>query len=95
MNDRKTFSKRVDIVNVKLVKEKSLLYKHRKIMSPNQAYEFSKQFLEEEDREKLIVISLDTKNQPISLNVASVGTLNSSLVHPREIFKVAILSNAN
>jgi len=28
------------------------------------------------------------------VNVASIGSLNNSIVHPREIFKVAVLSNA-
>lgn len=37
---------------------------------------------------------MDTKNQPIAINVVSVGTLSSSLVHPREVFKPAILSNS-
>ena len=42
-----------------------------------------------------MVICLDTKNQPINICTVSVGTLNSSLVHPREVFKTAILSNSN
>jgi len=37
---------------------------------------------------------LDTKSQPIAIHVVSVGSLNSSIIHPREIFKVAVLSNA-
>lgn len=37
---------------------------------------------------------MDTKNQPTFVNVVSIGTLNSSLVHPREVFKVAILGNS-
>ncbi|WP_369695473.1 JAB domain-containing protein [Alkalibaculum bacchi] len=43
----------------------------------------------------MISISLDAKNQPTNVSVVSIGTLNSSLCHPREIFKVAIISNAN
>jgi DNA repair protein RadC len=87
-------AKRVDIVSIKMVKESSLLYKDRKVSSPNDAYKLIKEFLECADREELIVCSLDTKNQPTTINVVSIGTLNSSLVHPREVFKVAILSNA-
>ncbi len=47
------------------------------------------------DREKFIALHLDTKNQLISYEVVSIGTLNASLVHPRELFKGAILSNAS
>ncbi len=46
------------------------------------------------DREKFIAVHLNTKNQIISYEVVSVGSLNASIVHPREVFKGAILSNA-
>jgi len=87
-------SKRVNIVSVKLVKESSLLYKERSVRSPQDGYRLLKLFLEEKDREYFIVASLDTKNQPVSINVCHIGSLNSSIVHPREVLKSAILSNA-
>lgn len=89
-----TPSKRINIVKIKMVKDSSFLYGKRKICDPFDAFELGKILLEETDREQLIVCSLDTKNQPITLNIVSVGSLNSSIVHPREIFKAAILSNA-
>ena len=46
------------------------------------------------DREAGIVLSLDSRNRPIGCHVVSIGSLSASLVHPREIFKFAILSNA-
>lgn len=87
-------AKRVNIVSIKIVREGSILYNVRKISSPSDAVELGRRFLEECDREQLIVCCLDTKNQPLSVNVASVGSLNSSIVHPREVFKVAVLSNS-
>lgn len=88
-------AKRVDTVSVKLVKEKSFLYKDRVINSPNQAYELIKEVLQDGDREILMACFLNTKNQPIAINVVSIGSLNSSIIHPREIFKVAILCNSD
>ncbi|WP_243633551.1 JAB domain-containing protein [Romboutsia ilealis] len=41
------------------------------------------------------MVSLDTKNQLVSIEVVSIGTVNSAMVHPRELFKVALLSNAS
>ena len=38
---------------------------------------------------------VDTKNKLIGLNTVSIGSLNASVVHPREVFKPAILANAN
>jgi DNA repair protein RadC len=47
------------------------------------------------DREQVIVCCLDTTHRPIGISLVSVGTLNESLVHPREVFKPAILLNAS
>ena len=87
-------AKRINIVSIKLVKESSLLYKERNIRSPEDAYKLMKHFLEDLDREAFIVISLDVKNSPLSINICHVGSLNASIVHPREVMKSAILSNA-
>ena len=46
------------------------------------------------DREQFLVCCLDAKNASIGVNVVSIGTLTLSLVHPREVFKPAILLNA-
>jgi len=40
------------------------------------------------------VIPLDGKNQVLGFHVVSVGTLTASLVHPREVYKLAVLANA-
>lgn len=87
-------SKRVEIVKIKLVRESSFLYGKRRVNCPVDAYELGKVFMEEIDREQLIVCCLDTKNQPLNVHVVSMGSLNASIIHPREIFKTAILSNA-
>lgn len=92
--ERKFPAKRINIVSLKLVKESSILYKERSVRSPEDGYQLMKLFLADKDREHFIVASLDTKNQPVSINVCHIGSLNASLVHPREVMKSAILSNA-
>ncbi|MBD7909108.1 DNA repair protein RadC [Sporosarcina sp. Sa3CUA8] len=87
-------AKRVDIVSLRMVKETSLLYKNRSIKSPEDGFHLFKQFLGELDREYFVVMCLDVKNQPTHINVCHVGTLDSILVHPREVMKTAILSNS-
>ncbi|MHB1653668.1 MAG: RadC family protein [Desulfitobacteriaceae bacterium] len=47
------------------------------------------------DREHFRVVSLTTKNHVLGISPISVGSLNSSLVHPRECFKEAIRRNSN
>lgn len=88
-------SKRVDIVSIKMIKESSFLYQNRRISSPKDVVELLREFLEGDDREQFITCCMDTKNQPTSINVVSLGTINSSLVHPREVFKTAILGNSS
>ena len=87
-------AKRINIVSIKMVKESSFLYQTRTISSPKDAYEMIKEQLEDLDREQFIIACLNTKNEPTNLSVVSVGTLNKAIIHPREVFKTAILSNA-
>jgi len=51
-------------------------------------------YLEGADREHFAAILLDTKNGIIGIHTVSIGALNTSIVHPREVFKAAILANA-
>jgi DNA repair protein RadC len=61
--------------------------------APQQVYQaFS--FLMEETKELFICLHLDGKNRIICMDLVSIGSLNQSIVHPREVFKTACLSNA-
>ncbi|MFT4303502.1 MAG: RadC family protein [Candidatus Woesearchaeota archaeon] len=51
--------------------------------------------LGDKKKEYLYALLLDTKNRVIKKELVSIGTLNSSLVHPREVFKEAIKNSAN
>ena len=88
-------AKRVDIITIQKIKERSILYPERRLSSPSGAAALFREFLETCDREKFIVAYLTTKNEPIAIETISIGTLSASLVHPREVFKGAVLSNAS
>ncbi len=45
-------------------------------------------------KEHFVVFYLDSRNQEIKREIISIGTLNESLVHPREVFEGAIKNNA-
>ena len=47
------------------------------------------------DREVVAVVNLRADLQPINVNIVSIGTLEQSLIHPRELLKSTILSNAS
>lgn len=62
----------------------------KKITSPQDIAEIFIPLLRDDNKEKFIVVCLNSANKIIKYEIISVGNLNSSVVHPREIFKVAI-----
>jgi len=51
-------------------------------------------FLQTETKEHFITLHLDVKNRILCIDRVSTGTTTNSLIHPREIFKTALLSSA-
>lgn len=84
---------KLDVISVRLVKDAPLLSEHR-IISPRDAVDVIGKELCEMDREVLCVMNLKTDGTPINCHFASVGALNQTIAHPRELFKSSILSNA-
>jgi DNA repair protein RadC len=69
-------------------------------LKPNTRYTSASQvqdtfsFLRNETKEYFIVAHLDGKNRIVAIDLSSIGSLNQSIVHPREIYKTALLSSA-
>jgi DNA repair protein RadC len=61
--------------------------------SPTNVFDFLREKIGKEKKEHFAVLCFDTRNNLI-VNDVSIGTLNASLVHPREVFNQAILNNA-
>lgn len=51
-------------------------------------------FKEWQGQEVFLILMLDGQNRPIARHLCTVGTLNQSLVHPRETFRAAVMSGA-
>ena len=66
-----------------------------KIKNAEDVYNYFKDRLEVKNKEYFYALFLDTKNRVIGEELISVGTLNSSLIHPREVFNPAIKASAN
>lgn len=77
-----------------LIREKGPKYRWDKITTSSQVYDNVREMLQNEDREICMTIALDTKNKIIGTNTISIGSLNASIVHPREVFKPLILASA-
>lgn len=71
-----------------------LSQKRMRISSSSDAIEFCRNhfatLIREAKQEEFHVVTLDTKNHVIDSHRVTVGTLDASLVHPREVFRVAI-----
>jgi DNA repair protein RadC len=69
-------------------------------LKPNTRYTSAAQvydtfhFLRHETKEYFIALHLDGKNRVVCVDMVSTGSLNQSIVHPRELFKTALLSSA-
>lgn len=70
------------------------LNKRMKITSPNDVCNLFMDELRYDKKEKFIIVLLNTKSEIISKELISIGNLNSSIVHPREVYKYAIKKSA-
>jgi len=76
----------------KIREERSRYHRIREnpiITTANKAYDHLKEY-HHLDREHFIAITLDGSSRVINTHIISIGTLNQSLVHPREVFYPAI-----
>lgn len=64
------------------------------IKGPQDGAEIASRFIGRDDREVFFVMCLNTKNHVVAVHRCHIGSLNASIVHPREVFKSAILNNA-
>ena len=69
-------------------------YKPLRLSAPSDVYEHFKT-LHKSDKERFYTILLDAKNKVIGVDMVSQGLVDSSPVHPREVYKPAILASAS
>ena len=90
----------MNVFGLKLVQALSgIYYKDKlndslKLNSPDEVYAYLKEKIGYEKKEHVVVLFFDSKNNLI-IDDVSVGTLNASLMHPRELFNKAVLKNAS
>lgn len=82
-------------ISRRLKREESLVkHKNQIIKQPKDLYPLLKERVVNFHKEYFMVVSLDSRNKVVSIDTVSIGTLNSSLIHPRETFEVAIKNHA-
>ena len=85
---------KLDVVSIRLNKDAPLMSGHP-VKSPEDAVKLIGQELCEMDREVVCIINLKSDGTPINCTFASMGALDRSVAHPRELLKATILSNAS
>lgn len=90
--------KRINVYTVELVKEKGGLYdlENTRITSPDEAHEIIEKVfsLSKKPKEHFGILTLSTKNTVLGAHIIHIGSLNASIVHPREVYQMAILNNS-
>lgn len=76
----------LEVVNIRLVKEPSL-YSEQTLDSPQAVVELMAKELSQYDREVFCILNMKNNGQVINMNLVSVGTINASLVIPREVLR--------
>jgi DNA repair protein RadC len=82
------------VYQVYLVSKETVAILNRTLCSPEDAVKILQDYLKGTDREHFVGLYLNSANHLIGIHTISVGILNSSLVHPREVFKLAYMMNA-
>ena len=80
-------------VAIRMVKEPPL-YADYPISNPQNVIRLMADILKDYDREVVAIINLRADLKPINVNIVSIGALDYAVVHPREVLKSTILSNA-
>ena len=80
---------------ISLTREPGVTLAERPSMeAPAQAAPILRQYIGDIDREVFVLAMLTVRHRVLGLHTVSVGCLTASLVHPREVFKPAILSGS-
>ena len=83
----------LDLVRVRMIPDRTL-FSSKPVSNPEEAVNLIIREFRDLDREIFMVMNLTCHMQVINLDICSVGTLTYTVVHPRDIFKTSILSNA-
>lgn len=67
---------------------------HDQLTKPEQAAAFARKITHCDAREHFHALFLDGRHRPIAYSLLSLGTATASLVHPREVYQLAILVGA-
>lgn len=84
----------VPIISLQIVRDRNLACHSKPWNEPTQVHELFLGIIGHSDREATWLACRDVRGHLSCLSLVSVGTISSSLISPREVYKAAILANA-
>lgn len=88
---------RFNIYSLELVRDSAKVYEaERTIRSPEDAMLIGTEVLKLQNKtqEHFVILAMNTKNNVIGVHTVHIGSLNSSIVHPRDVYQRLLLNNA-
>lgn len=83
------------VVRLSLRKERTVFDPGRPLHETDTAMALFKGLLASADREAVWAVAVDAGHWPLAANLVALGSVEATPVHPREIFKFALLANAS
>jgi DNA repair protein RadC len=84
----------VPLYRLQAIRDTSVRLATRRIDGPAEAAQLLAPVVADRDREALAVATLDTQHRATGVEIVALGRLDAVEVHPREVFKLAVLLNA-
>jgi len=84
---------RIPLYKLSLIRDGSVCAERKIVTKSDDLYPILREYYAHHDREEMLVVLLDAKHRIVGINSVSTGSLTLSIVHPRETFKAAIVSN--
>lgn len=86
---------RIPCMKISMVRDGSISAESRTVNQSLTAATIVRELIGDRDREEFIVLMMDAKNHVTAVHSVAVGSLSLCIVHPREVFKAAVLANAS
>lgn len=81
-------------LRLEVFRDEAVVYRQVPLKSPSDVWKHLQPDVALWDRERFLVLALDSRHKTLGIEEVSVGSLNASLVHPREVFKALLLANS-
>ena len=84
----------IPVYRLQLIRDTNFRTASKQMCGPQEVTSLVSAYLDGADREHFVVLTRDTKGRTTGIHTVAIGSLDRVEVHPREVFKFAVLMNA-